>query len=107
MAMIMTEMCAHAHPYHEQQHLNPMQLIGFISRLVALDQKLQKTECRDIDGIPVYVLRPQLNDDDLPENTDQAAGLRTLIETCWNEDKMGRPDWNTLMKCLNKICPHS
>jgi len=107
MAMIMTELCNHAHPYSEQQHLNPHQVINFVSRLVDLDQKLQRTECRDLDNVPVFCLRPDLPDDNLPPNPDQAAGLRTLIETCWNQDQMMRPDLNTIMKCLNRICPHS
>ena len=105
-AIIMVEMCTRAHPFHELSHLRPEEIVQMIARLIDPDRSIKLVECRDIDNVPILVVRPQINDDDLPDSHDQAEGLMTLVDTCWNQDSKCRPDFPTCGKCLNRISPH-
>ena len=89
MAIIMIRMCAHTRTNSTTAFQPDASQIGFISR------KLQKADCRDLVGIPIYVIRPQINDDDLSDQ--QAACLLTLIETCWNHGRMGRQNLHSIV----------
>ena len=105
-SIIMVEMCTRQHPYHELSHLRSDELVQMIGRLIENCNSAKLVESRDIEDIPIFVIRPQINEDDLPDNVEQAEGLLTLIETCWNHDPLCRPDFATCGKCLNRISPH-
>ena len=76
MAIIMIRMCAHTRT-NSTTAFQPDASYGFISRFITLDRKLQKADCRDLVGIPIYVIRPQINDDDLSDQ--QAACLLACL----------------------------
>lgn len=58
--------------------------------------------CRDNEKIPIECLRPEVLEDELPQEEKQAHLLMQLIEQCWNEDPLCRPEFKTCMSDLGK-----
>jgi len=105
-AIIMAEICTRHHPFHELDHLTPDQIVQMVGRLVKYDEKIELIECRDSENIPIKVLRPQVQRDELPKEDAQAEGLYELVQLCWNQDASVRPSFKDCMSKLNKISPH-
>lgn len=105
-AIIFVEMCTRHHPFHELDHLAPYEIVQMVGRLIPLDKRAKLSSCKDADGLAIDVLRPEVAEDFLPVETEQATGLQNLIEACWNQDPTCRPTFDGCMKLLNKINPH-
>jgi len=71
-AIFMVEMCTRQHPYHELSHLKTDEIVQMIGRMIDIQNNVKLVVCRDIDNDPIQVVRPQINEDDLPENIDQS-----------------------------------
>jgi len=105
-AIILVEMCTRNHPFHEIDHLGPAEIVQIVGRLADPGKTLRLTSCRDNEKIPIECLRPEVLEDELPQEEKQAFLLMQLIEQCWNEDPLCRPEFKTCMSDLGKISPH-
>lgn len=59
--------------------------------------------CRDHEKILVECLRPEVLEDELPQEEKQARLLLQLIEHCWNEDPLCRPEFKFCMSELGRF----
>lgn len=105
-SIVVTEIITRAEPYdYELEFISDKAILDMITDTDTRERKEATKIWEEIGGSDMFVCRPIIKDEYLPESGLQKKQFLKMLDDTWNESPSGRPTFERIGSNLNQIHP--